>query len=77
MFGIQLTLFQKLEVAFICIVLGVAGFLGYKYLFQADFDRTIASFNLPIRHHPVMDTDGRGRQLQVTATNPADPKKDE
>jgi hypothetical protein len=73
MFGIQLTTKQKLETAAICVILGIAGYFFFRSFFQVPFDTAINAQTLK-RTHPVNDPEGN---LPVTATNKADPKKDE
>jgi len=70
MFGLNLTLFQKIEIAFILVVLGIAG-VFLTLAFKPEHDMHVNVFNLPTRHHPLMSN------LPVSATNPIDPKKDE
>jgi hypothetical protein len=72
MFGVQLTITQKLEAALICVILGVAGVFIFRSV-QPTFDTAINAFTFP-RVHPVNDPTGK---LPVTTTNPRDPKKDE
>jgi hypothetical protein len=73
MFGIELTTLQKLEVAFICVILGVAGVFIFRSV-QPSFDTNINTFKLT-RQHPI--NDNASHSLPVSATNPRDPKKEE
>jgi hypothetical protein len=72
MFGIELTSTQKLEAAFICVILGIAGVLMFRNV-QPKFDTAIITWKIN-RTHPLNDPNG---VLPVTTTNPRDPKKDE
>jgi len=74
MFGINLTTVQKVEVALVFVILGLAGFFFLRS-FGPTFDHTVKTYVLTTRQHPINDNpahDGR-----VTMTNPRDPKKDE
>jgi hypothetical protein len=75
MFGIELSLVQKLEIAFVCVVLGISGVFIFKST-QVPFDNAINAFTLH-RVHPGLDKDNQQRTAPVTATNPKDPKRDE
>jgi hypothetical protein len=72
MFGVELTTTQKLEAAFICVILGIAGVFIFRSV-QPTFDTAINAFTIH-RIHPINDPNG---VLPVTTTNPRDPKKDE
>jgi hypothetical protein len=73
MFGIELTLLQKLEIAIVLIVLGVATVFIVKSM-QPEKDSSINVSGFT-KQHPVADTPKH--TAPVSATNPADPKKDE
>jgi hypothetical protein len=73
MFGFQLTLLQKLEIAFVLVVLGVAGVFIFQ-AFRPEQDKFI-SVNTFTKQHPKQDNPNQ--PLPVTATNPRDEKKDE
>ena len=74
MFGINLTTMQKVEVAFIFVILGCAGFFIFQNT-RPTFDHTVKTYPLTTRQHPV--NDNPTHDARVTATNPRDPKKDE
>jgi hypothetical protein len=74
MFGVELTLAQKVSIAIMLVALGVSVVFITK-AFQPEVDLHINAYYPPIRHHPMMDDDKHSGR--ITATNPVDPKKDE